>query len=115
MKTKILLFFTFLLLLAQLFPEYLNAQRPMEKLDRSVVAQKLSNGIFVNWRITSDEWYNTAYKLYRDGSLIFTTTTEGASNYLDTGGTVSSKYSVSAVRKGVESVQSTPVSVIGNS
>ena len=115
MKNKILLVTAFVILFAQLVANQLYAQRPMEKLDRSVVAQKLSNGVFVNWRITSDEWYNTAYKLYRDGSLIFTTTTEGASNYLDTGGTVSSKYSVSAVRKGVESVQSTPVSVIGNS
>ncbi len=88
------------------------AQRPMEKLDRSVVAQKVSNGVYVNWRITSDEWYNTAYKLYRDGSLIYTTTTSGASNYLDAAGTTTSKYSVSAVRNGVESTQSAQTSVL---
>lgn len=82
------------------------AQRPMDKLDRSVVAQKVSNGVYVNWRITSDEWYNTTYKLYRDGSLIFTTTATGASNYLDAAGTVNSKYSVSKVKNGVESAQS---------
>lgn len=85
----------------------------MEKLDRSVVAQKLSNEIFVNWRITSDEWYNTAYKLYRDGSLIFTTTPKEP-QYLDTGGTVSKIFSIPAVRR-VGSIQSTPVSVNGNS
>lgn len=89
-----------------------SAQRPMEKLDRSVVAQKLSNGVFVNWRITSDEWYNTAYKLYRDGSLIFTTTATGASNYLDPAGTISSKYTVSSVKNGVESAQSAQASVL---
>ena len=41
------------------------AQRPMEKLDRGLYAQKLSNGVYVNWRINSDEWYNTYYKVYR--------------------------------------------------
>lgn len=88
------------------------AQRPMEKLDRSVVAQKLSNGVFVNWRIPSNEWYNTAYKLYRDGNLIFTTTADGASNYLDTGGTINSKYTVSSVKNGIESAQSAQASVL---
>ena len=90
----------------------LSAQRPMEKLDRSVVAQKVSNGVYVNWRITSDEWYNTYYKLYRDGSLIHTTTTSGASNYLDPNGTTSSKYTVSKVKNGIESTQSAPASVL---
>lgn len=90
----------------------IHGQRFMEKLDRSVVAQKVSNGVYVNWRIPSEEWYNTAYKLYRDGTLIYTTTTTGASNYLDASGTLSSKYSVSAVRNGIESSQSAQVSVI---
>ncbi len=87
----------------------------MEKLDRSVVAQKVSNGVYVNWRIPSEEWYNTAYKLYRDGTLIFTTTTSGASNYLDASGTINSKYSVSSVRNGVESAQSVQTTVLSKS
>jgi len=88
------------------------AQRPMDKLDRSVVAQKVSNGVYVNWRITADEWYNTSYKLYRDGSLIYTTTATGASNYLDAAGTVTSKYTVSKVKNGIESTQSAQASVL---
>lgn len=87
-------------------------QRYMEKLDRSVVAQKVSNGVYVNWRIPSEEWYNTAYKIYRDGTLIHTTTATEASNYLDASGTVSSKYSVSAVKNGVESEKSPQAVVI---
>ncbi|HLP03930.1 MAG TPA: hypothetical protein VK152_00740, partial [Paludibacter sp.] len=90
----------------------LYAQRPMERLDRSVVAQKISNGVYVNWRIPSDEWHNTAYKLYRDGTLIYTATTTGASNFLDISGTVSSKYSVSAIKNGIESAQSAQASVL---
>jgi autotransporter-associated beta strand protein len=89
----------------------LMAQRPMDKMDRSVVAQKVSNGVYVNWRITPDEWYNTSYKVYRDGTLINTTTTSGASNYLDAAGTINSKYTVSKVKNGVESTQSTAVAV----
>lgn len=99
-------------LLLLIFASVTFAQRPMEKLDRSVVAQKVSNGVYVNWRITSDEWYNTSYKLYRDGSLIFTATNTGASNYLDAAGTINSKYSVSSVRNGIESAQSAQASVL---
>ncbi|MDD4992371.1 MAG: autotransporter-associated beta strand repeat-containing protein [Paludibacter sp.] len=83
----------------------------MEKLDRSVLAQKISNGIYVNWRITADEWYNTYYKVYRDGTLIYTTTTSGASNYLDASGTTTSKYTVSRVKNGIESAQSASAGV----
>jgi hypothetical protein len=90
----------------------LMAQRPMEKLDRSVVAQKVSNGVYVNWRIPSNEWHNTAYKLYRDGNLIFTTTATGASNYLDASGSITSKYTVSAVKNGTESAKSAEASVL---
>ena len=82
------------------------AQRPMEKLDRSVTAQKIAGGVYVNWRINSDEWYNTSYRLYRDGTKIYETTTTGASNYIDPSGTFTSKYTVSKVKNGVESAQS---------
>ena len=84
------------------------AQRPMEKLDRSVVAQKITGGVYINWRINSDEWYNTTYRLYRNGTKIFETTTTGASNYIDATGTITSKYTVSKVKNGVESAQSAP-------
>ena len=103
------IFFFFFLLLIFIPGQ---AQRPMEKLDRSVVAQKVSNGVYVNWRIPSDEWYNTSYKLYRDGTLIHTTTATGASNFLDAAGTVNSKYSVSAVKNGQETAQSAQAGVL---
>jgi hypothetical protein len=46
------------------------AQRVIDKLDRGVVAVKTSSGVFVSWRIQSDEYYDVTYNLYRDGSLI---------------------------------------------
>jgi len=100
------------LLLFLLLTSGLSAQRPMEKLDRSVTAQKVTGGVYVNWRITADEWYNTSYSLYRDGTKIFETTTIGASNYLDAAGTLASKYTVSKVKNTVESVQSSAASVL---
>ncbi|MDD4970385.1 MAG: autotransporter-associated beta strand repeat-containing protein [Paludibacter sp.] len=92
----------------------LSAQRPMDKLDRSVVAQKITGGIYVNWRISADEWYNTTYRLYRDGTKIFETTATGASNYVDPSGTIISKYTVSKVKNGIESAPSAPGVFITN-
>mgnify|MGYP003593517593 FL=1 len=73
MKKHLLYFAALFFICNILFVTELKAQRTMEKLSRSVVAQKLPTGMFVNWRITSDEWYNTSYKLYRDGNLIHET------------------------------------------
>lgn len=89
----------------------LMAQRPMERLDRSVVAQQVSGGVYINWRITSDEWYNTSYRLYRDGALIHETGLTGASNFLDVTGASTSTYTVTTVKGGVESAHSVVGSV----
>lgn len=97
------------MLLLFLFSMHSMAQRPMEKLDRSVFAQRVSGGVLVQWRILSEEWYDASYKLYRDGSLIHETGLAGASNYLDPLGTTASVYSVTCVRKGLESAPETNV------
>ena len=61
-----------LILLSILLSMALNAkaQRVIDKLDRGLVAVKTTNGIFVSWRIQSDEYYDVTYNLYRDGSLV---------------------------------------------
>lgn len=88
------------------------AQRPMEKLDRSVIAQKVSGGYFVNWRITADEYQNAAYKLYRNGTLIHETSVTEASNFMDANGTTSSVYTVTKVVDGIESEASKPAIMV---
>ncbi len=90
------------------------AQRPMEKLSRSVVAQKVSQGVYVNWRIPADEYHHTSYRLYRNGTMIHETGIKGASNFLDAAGTTSSVYTVTAVKNGVESAPSAPGLMITN-
>ena len=85
------------------------AQRAIDKLDRGVVAVKTTSGVFVSWRIQSDEYYDVTYNLYRDGSLV----AEGlkVSNYTDAAGTTASRYTVEAVKRGVKqtvSAEATP-------
>lgn len=81
-----------------------NAQRVIDKLDRGVVAVKTTSGVFVSWRIQSDEYYDVTYNLYRNGSLVAENLT--TSNYTDTGGDTSSSYTVEAVKHGVKQSKS---------
>ena len=83
------------------------AQRVIDKLDRGVVAVKTTGGVFVSWRIQSDEYYDVAYNLYRDGTLV----AEGlsVSNYTDAAGTTVSSYTVEAVKRGVKQAASAAV------
>ena len=82
------------------------AQRRMERLDRSVVAMKTSDGVYVNWRIPAEEWYDVTYNIYRDGVRLNETPIAGASNWVDAEGTASSVYTVTSVTGGVESAPS---------
>ncbi len=91
------------------------AQRQMENLDRGLIAQKVTGkGMYVNWRITGQEWYGTSYNLYRDGILVNTTPITGASNYTDATGTPESVYTVTSIKNGVESAKSKPALILTN-
>lgn len=89
------------------------SQRLMENLDRGLLAQKVSKGVYVNWRITGQEWYGTSYNLYRDGTKVNSAPITGASNVTDTEGTTSSTYTVTAIgRDGKESAPCKTASVL---
>ena len=90
-----------------------NAQRVIDKLDRGVVAVKTTSGVFVSWRIQSDEYYDVTYNLYRNGSLVAENLT--TSNYTDAAGTASDSYAVEAVKRGVKQPKSTAVTPWANS
>ena len=92
------------LLLATLFgmlPLTTHAQRTTDHLDRGLVAIPSGSGTFVSWRIFGEEYYDTKYNLYRDGTKLNQTPLD-VSNFTDTGGKTSSKYQVAAVVRGVE-------------
>jgi rhamnogalacturonan endolyase len=88
--------------------------RQMENIDRGVVAVKVSNGVFISWRILGPEFSGVSYNLYRGSAKVNDTPLTGASNYLDTAGTASSTYSVSPLINGMEQARSNPVTVWGN-
>ena len=90
-----------------------SAQRVIDKLDRGVVAVKTAKGVFVSWRIQSDEYYDVTYNLYRDGSLVAEKLT--TSNYTDAAGTAASSYTVEAVKRGVKQAVSAAATPWANS
>jgi autotransporter-associated beta strand protein len=78
------------------------AQRPTDKLDRGLIAMpSATSGIYVSWRIFGEEYYDTKYNLYRDGTLV-NQTPLNTSNYNDAAGKSTSTYQVAAVVRGVE-------------
>jgi hypothetical protein len=83
----------------------------MENLDRGVVAVVVSGGVYVGWRMFGYEYDTTAsnvsYNLYKGGTKLANVT--DSTNYLDSAGTSSSSYTVSAVIGGTEGPQSPAV------
>ena len=77
------------------------AQRAVDKLDRGLVAVKTTGGVFCSWRINGEEYYDVTYNIYRDGVKLNSTPLT-VSNYTDASGSLSSKYTVKAVVRGIE-------------
>ena len=44
------------------------AQRYTDTVDRGLVAVKVTNGVFVSWRVFGEEYYGVTYNLYRNGT-----------------------------------------------
>ncbi len=76
-----------------------NGKAVMEYLDRGIYAVNSGNGMFVSWRWNADDADNAEFRLYRDGTLIYTST-DGATSYLDKGGSASSVYRVDTLENG---------------
>lgn len=86
-----------------------DAQRRMDNLDRGLVAQKTSDGVFCTWRINADEWdNNTLYNIYR-GDTKLNDTPLKASNFTDPAGTLDASYTVRPVINGVEAEACAPI------
>lgn len=87
--------------------------RQMEKLDRGLVAVKVSNGVFVSWRLLGTDPSNISFNLYRSGTKVNSSPITGATNYVDASGNTSSTYTVSPVINGQEQTASNTASVWG--
>ncbi|MEV6305332.1 rhamnogalacturonan lyase [Actinoplanes sp. NPDC051861] len=72
----------------------------LERLDRGLVAVPTAEGVFLSWRLLKQEATGASatgltgrnFPVYRDGRRIATVT--DSTNYLDTGGTATSRYQV---------------------
>jgi rhamnogalacturonan endolyase len=76
-------------------------ERQMESLDRSLVAVKLSSGVYLNWRLKGNE-KNVAFNVYKNGELLQTVSNTQATNLIDETGSLTDKYVVKAIVNGVE-------------
>lgn len=85
-----------LLLLLLLVTATTKAQRMTDQLDRGLIAMKVSGGVYLNWRILAEEYFDVKYNVYRDGTLL-NAEPLSISNYTDKGGKTSNTYTVAAV------------------
>lgn len=98
-------------LVVLLLSVFAGATRQMERLDRGLVAVKVSGGVFLSWRLFGTDPSGTAFNLYRDGTKINSASISTATNYTDASGTASSKYAVRPVINGTEKAADKTVSV----
>lgn len=99
-----------MLMSAAVLPSAVSASgelRQVEALGRGIVAACSPDGIFLSWRLLGTENYGTTFNVYRNGQLI--ANVSDSTNYLDTAGSVLSKYTVRSVVNGVEITQSDTV------
>ena len=90
-----------------------NAQRVTDKLERGLVAVPAKDGGYlVNWRKFGEEYYDTKYNLYRDGTKIASNLE--APNYVDKGGSSTATYQVEPVVRGVAKEKSASVKAWAN-
>ena len=74
------------------------ANMVVEYLDRGISAVNTGEGMLVNWRFLASDPDNAVFKLYRDNSLIYTSSEKsgGATCFLDKSGSANSVYKVEA-------------------
>ena len=72
------------------------AAMTVEYLDRGICAVNTGSGMLVNWRFLANDPDNAVFKLYRDDTLIYTSTekSNGATCFLDKSGSANSAYRV---------------------
>ncbi|MEK8208091.1 rhamnogalacturonan lyase [Paenibacillus sp. FSL L8-0696] len=90
------------------------AARQAEKLNRGLVAVKVSSGVFVSWRLLGTEELSVSFNLYRNGTKVNATPITDSTNYQDNAGTASSSYTVRAIVGGIEQSDSPAANVWAN-
>jgi rhamnogalacturonan endolyase len=71
--------------------------RPMEFLDRGLVALGIKNGVFLSWRMVGSDNPDVGFNLYKNGTKLNTSPITSSTNYVDPSGLVSDFYKVEAI------------------
>ncbi|MDE6377424.1 MAG: hypothetical protein K2K72_01620, partial [Duncaniella sp.] len=74
-----------------------SAALPIEHLDRGLVALPDGDGIFLSWRSLQRDGNKASHILYRNGSIIATTSPHGATNYFDAQGSLTDRYELRTI------------------
>ncbi|MFG3340263.1 carbohydrate-binding protein [Glycomyces sp. NPDC048151] len=96
-------------------PQTGDGRYEVEELTRGVTVVPSGSGRLVSWRLLGTDPSNVAFNVYRDGAKLNASPLTGASNYLDTGGSGSSQYTVRAVANGTEGAASGAEAVFNSS
>ena len=91
----------------------LQAARYMEKLDRGVIAVRSGTSNYVGWRLFGTDPSTIAFNVYRDSMKLNGSPITDSTNYVDSGGSLSSTYSIVPVIDGVEQSGTDPIGVWG--
>ncbi|MEU5157075.1 carbohydrate-binding protein [Glycomyces sp. NPDC021274] len=87
-------------------PQQGDGRYEVEELTRGVTVVPSGSGRLVSWRLLGTDPSNVAFNVYRDGTKLNGSPLTGASNYLDTGGSASSQYTVRSIVNGTEGTAS---------
>ena len=88
---------TFAVLAGLMAPAAVYAKRPMEYLDRALVAMEVRNAVYLSWRMLGTDAPDIGFNLYRNGEKINVQPITESTNYTDAKGTVNDKYRVEAI------------------
>lgn len=79
-----------------------SASRQMEYLHRSLVAVKVTSGVYLGWRFLGTDSAGTGFNIYRNNVKITANPITTSTNYTDVSGTTTSSYKVVPVLNGIE-------------
>lgn len=88
--------------------------RQAETLGRGLVAVKTTGGVYLSWRSLVTDAPALGFDVYRDGVKVNTETITRSTNFMDAGGTESSRYVVKAVSGGTVTETSPETEVWGD-
>ncbi len=93
-----------IVILSSFFLSSLKADtRQMECLNRGLVAVKVSNGVFISWRLLGTDDKNIAFNIYKNKTtLVNSTPVSTSTNYVDAAGLITDTYTIKPVLNGIE-------------